>query len=112
MSTIEPKFLLIVTTKDGLTIRNTPRPQSEGGVRLRVEAPGAQLYAQSIHNVGGAEYALLVPRNPNQPEWVRVSEASGAIRYADVIRLESSGGDSQTAALNRIADALFALAKK
>ena len=111
MTVLEPKFLLIVTASDGLIVRNTPRSQSAGGVRLRAEAPGAQLYARSIHNVGGAEYALLAnPRNPNnQPEWVRVSEASGATKYVDIIPLETSDV-GQVAALNRIADALEKLA--
>lgn len=104
---MDPKFLLIVTAKDGLIVRNTPRPQSAGGVRLRVEPPGAQLYAQGIYNVGGAEYALLsIPRNPNQPEWVRVSEASGTIKYAEAIPMAPSENAGIAAALNRLVDML------
>jgi hypothetical protein len=101
-----PKYLLIVIVPNGLIVRNTPRPESQGGVKLRTEAVGAQLYAQSIHNIGGVEYALLVPRNPNQPEWIRVAEAGGTPKYVDIISLEQEGTDTVSQALNNIAQAI------
>lgn len=50
---MDPKYLLIVTAKDGLIVRNTPRSQKDGGVRLRAEPVGAQLYATQIINTDG-----------------------------------------------------------
>lgn len=104
-----PKYLLIVIVPSGLIVRNTPRPESLGGVKLRVESVGAQLYAQSIHNIGGVDYALLVPRNPNQPEWVRVAEAGGVPKYVDIIPLEQTENDTVSQALNNIAQAISKL---
>lgn len=94
----EQKLLLIVVHPNGLIVRDTPRSQTDGGIRRRAEAPGNQLAAYSIHNIGGVPYARLVPRNPAQPEWVRVAEADGLIRYVDVIPLDGSK--------NELADAI------
>jgi hypothetical protein len=82
----EPRYLLIVKVTAGLTVRDTPRPASEGGQSRRVVPVGSQLYAYSIHNIGGVPYALLVPQNPNKPEWVRVREREG-LEYCDVLEL-------------------------
>jgi len=111
----EPKYLLIVRAKAGLKVRDTPRPESEGGVARRSEPVGKQLYAYDIHWIGPVQYARLVPQNPLKPEWVRVAEADNSVVYVDVIALEgSTGGDNGVgaiaAALNRIADALLVLA--
>jgi hypothetical protein len=83
-----PRFLLIVKQPRGLIVRDTPRAESDGSIRLRTEAVGKQLQAYSIHNINGVPYARLVPQNPTKPEWVRVREADGSIEYVDVISLE------------------------
>lgn len=101
---MEPKYLLIITAKDGLIVRNTPRSQKDGGVRLRAEPVGAQLYATQIINTDGVEYGLLVPRNPNQPEWVRISEGGGSMRYVDTIPLQPKADSALVDALYRLAD--------
>lgn len=101
-----PRYLLIVTTPSGLVVRNTPRPESLGGVKMRTESVGKQLYAQSLHNIGGVVYALLVPRNPNYPEWVRTAEAGGVPSYVDIIDLEQDKNDTVSDALNNIAQAI------
>jgi hypothetical protein len=62
--------------------------------------------AYSIHNIGGVDYARLVPENPQRPEWVRVAEADKSMVYVDVIDLGESGDSDIAQALNRIADAL------
>jgi hypothetical protein len=97
------KLLLIVTAPDGLVVRDTPRSQTQGALRRRVEPVGAQLLAYSKHNIGGVPYARLVPRNPAQPEWVRVQEADGLTRYADVIDLD---GGEDVVCLHDDSDAL------
>lgn len=100
--------LLIVTAPSGLIVRNTPRSQTQGGVKMRTEPVGAQLYAKSIHNIGGVDYALLVSRNPNYPEWVRVAEAGGTPKYVDIIDLEQSESDTVLLqAAHVIADAIL-----
>lgn len=112
---MEPKYLLIVKVPRGLIIRDTPRPESQGGIRMRTEAVGKQLYAYGVHNIDGVDYARLVPQNPQKPEWVRVAEADHSIEYVDVIPLEESlisGSDAIAKAIDRIADAFEDLAKK
>lgn len=103
----EPKYLLIVTARDGLVVRNTPRPEGKGGVKLRAESVGAQLYAFRIINVDGVQYAALVPRNPFQPEWVRVAEAGGVPAYVDVIELAPSNSDRLVDAIERLTAAIL-----
>jgi hypothetical protein len=93
---MEPKFLLIVKVSRGVTVRDTPRPQSQGGREMRTVAVGAPLYAYDIHNIDGVEYARIVPQNPQRPEWVRVAEADHSIGYVDVYPLEQS---TETSAL-------------
>jgi hypothetical protein len=107
---MEPKYLLIVTVPSGLVVRNTPRPQSEGGLEMRKVAVGFPLYAYSIHNIQGVEYARLVPQNPQKPEWVRVKDIS--IEYVDVIELESQDSTASLAtAVTLLATAARELAK-
>ena len=100
----EPKFLLIVKVRDGLWVRNTPRPESLGGVGIRKVAVGRPLYATSIHVIDGVPYARLVPQRQGQEEWVRVREADSSTEYVDVIELESKEDVS-------IAQAILELAK-
>ena len=89
----------------GLVIRDTPRPESQGGRELRVVPVGAQLYAYGIHNIAGVPYARLVPLNPQKPEWVRVAEADHSVEYADVIELTDETVDT-----SQIAEAIIRLA--
>lgn len=111
MSLLEPQHLLIVKQPRGLIIRDTPRPESQGSRAMRTVAVGTQLYAYKIIDVSGVEYALLVPQNPQKPEWCRVKEADGSIVYVEVIDLV--GGSNQWSgvvrALERIADALVVI---
>lgn len=93
---MEPKILLIVKVPKGITVRDTPRPQSQGGREMRTVAVGTALYAYDIHNIDGVDYARLVPQNPQKPEWVRVAEANHSIEYVDVFPLEQS---TETSAL-------------
>lgn len=104
---MEPKYQLIVRNKTGVVIRDTPRPQSEGGVARRTVPVGTTLMCYTILNVGGVDYAQLVPQNPLKPEWVRVAESDKSVIYVDVYPLEEeSTNDSIAKALNRIADAI------
>lgn len=110
---MEPNFLLIVKVPRGIIIRDTPRPESEGGRAMRTEAVGKQLYAYSIHNINGVPYARLVPQNPVKPEWVRVREADSNTEYVDVISIKGSDQSSMIAiALVELADAIKLLANK
>jgi hypothetical protein len=104
---MEPTLLLIVKVAKGLIIRDTPRPESQGGIALRSVPVGTQLYAYDKHNIGGVDYARLVPQNPQKPEWVRVAEADHSIVYVDVIELGAQGDNADVVnALNNIADAI------
>ena len=91
---MEPKFLLIVKVVKGLVVRDTPRPESQGGKALRNVVVGGQLYAYGIHYINQVPYARLVPLNPQQPEWVRVAEADGNTKYVDVIDLQTKDSTS------------------
>lgn len=97
---MEPKLLLIVSVRDGLIVRDTPRPESRGGKALRKVPVGSQLYAYEIHYFENVAYARIVPINPQRPEWVRVAEADGGITYVDVIELDVI--DSSKALANAI----------
>ena len=104
---MEPQFLLIVKQPRGLVIRDTPRPESQGGKALRTVAVGTALYAYSLHNLEGVQYARLVPQNPQKPEWVRVVEADGSVEYVDVIEMEETGEQaSLVSAIRELADVL------
>lgn len=110
---MEPKILLIVKSPRGLIIRDTPRPESQGGRAMRSVAVGGQLYAYGIHNISGVPYARLVPQSSQKPEWVRVKEADGSVEYVDVIDLGSSDGVSELAnAVTLLAAAVRELARK
>lgn len=103
----EPQFLLIVKQPRGLVVRDTPRAESEGAIRLRSEPVGKQLLAYGIHNISGVPYARLVPQNLIKPEWVRVKEADGSIEYVDVIPLtDGSTTVAMVAALDHMAEAI------
>ena|SRR5688500_3145291 len=101
---MQPSLLLVVTVRDGLLVRDTPRPESRGSKVLRKVSVGGQLYAYRIHHFENVAYARIVPINPQRPEWVRVAEADGEKTYVDVIELDVK--DSTTA----IADAITLLA--
>ena len=110
-----PKLLLIVKVVKGLVVRDTPRPESQGGKALRSVPVGAQLYAYDIHYFESVAYARLQPINPQRPEWVRVAEADGGTEYVDVIELEPAKDDSTTAladAITLLATAVRELAKR
>ncbi len=104
--------MLIVKVVRGLIVRDTPRPESEGGRPMRSIPVGAQVYAWDIHNIGGVNYARLVSQNPQRPEWVRVSEADNSIVYVDVIPLESSEDASLVHALHELTVAVKEVAKR
>ncbi len=104
---MDPKHLLIVKVTKGIYIRDTPRPQSQGGREMRAVAVGTALYAYDIHNIDGVEYARLVPQNPLKPEWVRVAEANHSIEYVDVFPLEQPAEDTAlVAAIRELANAI------
>jgi len=108
----EPKYLLIVKVVKGLVIRDTPRPESQGGRPMRSVAVGSQLYALGIHNIGGVNYAQLVPQNPLKPEWVRVAEADHSVEYVDVIELKPASDDGLADAVRELTNAVRDLAKR
>jgi len=110
---MEPKFLLIVKVVKGLVVRDTPRPESQGGKALRNVVVGGQLYAYGIHYINQVPYARLVPLNPQQPEWVRVAEADGNTKYVDVIDLQTKDSTSVLAdAVTLLATAIRDAANK
>jgi hypothetical protein len=76
---MEAKYIIIVTEPAGWLIRDTPRPESQGAIRRRAEAPGAQPHAYEILPFDGVPYAYLVPQNSMKPEWARVGEAGSVI---------------------------------
>ena len=105
---MQPKFLLIVIAPRGVIIRDTPRPQSEGGIQLRTVAVGKSLDCYDIHNIGGVPYGRLVPQKPGTTEWLRIKEADGTQPLVDVIELEDSETDSSLAkAITLLAKALM-----
>jgi hypothetical protein len=105
---MEPKFLLIVKVPRGIVVRDTPRPESQGGRAMRNVAAGTALYAYDIHNIAGVEYARLVPQNPQKPEWVRVAEAQPGMEYVDVYPLEKidSENEALVAAIRELTNAI------
>jgi hypothetical protein len=104
---MDPKYLLIVKVKNGLVIRDTPRPESEGGRPIRTVGVGTSLNALGIHNINGVDYARLVPQNPLRSEWVRVAEADHSIEYVDVIEFfEKTENEKLADAINNLADAI------
>ena len=104
---MDAKYLLIVTAKNGLVARDTPRPQSEGGIQVGAPYPvGSQIFAYDIHNINGVPYARIVPRNPYKNEWVRTSETGGANPYADVVPLEDDSQNELAKAINNLAEAI------
>jgi len=109
---MEPRFLLIVKVPKGIVIRDTPRPEGQGGNHMRAVPVGRSLYAYGVHNIQGVDYARLVPQNPQRPEWVRVAEADHSIEYVDVIDLGTSDDSSVAAAIIRLADAIRAAVEK
>jgi len=110
---MEPKYLLIVKVARGLVVRDTPRPEGQGGRHLRSVAVGGNLYAYGIHFIDQVPYARLVPLNPQQPEWVRVAEADGNTKYVDVIDLQTNDSTSALAdAVTLLATAIRELASK
>ena len=100
---IEPKYQLIVKVPKGVVVRDRPAPDSQGAAKMRAEPIGKSLMAYTIINIGGVDYAGLIPQNPLRPEWVRVAEADHSIEYVEVIPLASSES-------NLIANAIFRLA--
>jgi hypothetical protein len=109
---MDPKFQLIVKVANGLVVRDRPAPDSRGAQKMRVEPVGKSLMAYTIINIGGVNYAGLVPQNPLKPEWVRVAEADHSIEYVEVIPLDGTASDSESAvAFNRMADAIENLAE-
>lgn len=104
----KPKFLLTVKPPAGLIVLDTPRPLGQGAAKRRVEVKGAQLYAYDIFTFeGGVRYALLVPREPGKPEWVRVAEAGSLVpEYVDVKELAPSQEYNIAEALDRFSGAV------
>ena len=108
---MEAKYLLVVKVRDGLIIRDTPRPASQGGIERRRVGAGSALMAYLIINIDGVEYAWIVPKDPQKPEWVRVDD--GNIEYVEVIDIQPErGGMSDVAeAIRYAADTLAAALK-
>jgi hypothetical protein len=104
---MEPKLLLIVKVPKGIIVRDTPRPQSQGGREMRTVPVGTALYAYDIHNIDGVNYVRLVPQNPQKPEWVRAAEANQSIVYVDIYPLEHSSEDTAlVSAIRELANAI------
>lgn len=102
--TEQPRYNVVVVHTDGVIIRNQPRPQSMGSARLRAEPVGAVLLAYNIHRMSdGVRYARLVPRGMS-PEWARVEEVDGSVKYLEVVPLDGGAG-------NELAEALRYLGK-
>ena len=108
---MEPKYLLIVKVPQGIIIRDTPRPQSQGGIERRRVGVGTTLQAYRIINVNGVDYAWLVPQNPLKAEWARVAEADGSIEYVEVLDLEPEN-DGLAGAIRELARAIVVMAGK
>jgi len=107
----QPKLLLIVKVSKGMVVRDTPRPESQGGKALRSVPVGAQLYAYGIHYVQNVPYARLVPLNPQRPEWIRVAEADGSSEYVDVIELgEKDNTEALSESVTMLANSITLLA--
>ncbi len=102
------RYLIIITAPAGLKIMDTPRPQSQGAIVRRAEGKGSQLYAYKIINFAGVDYAMLVPRDPNKPDWMRMGEADRPRLYAEETDLLGGDVDDDpiARALNNIADAI------
>ena len=91
------KHILTVKVSKGLVIRDSPRPESQGGNARRTVPVGKTLYAYNIFDVGPVPYAELVPEDPTKPEFVRVREADFSILYVDVFTLPQDEVSDMTA---------------
>ena len=108
---MEAKYALVCRVPQGLVIRDRPGPASAGAIERRKAGPNSILLAYHIINIDGVEYAWLVPKDPQKPEWVRVDD--GNIEYVEVIDIQPErGGMSDVAeAIRYAADTLAAAIK-
>jgi hypothetical protein len=114
---IKPRYKCVVQAKAGMTSRDTPRSQSDGGVAINNYPVGATIYAFQRLQVKGVPYMQIVPRDPMRPEWMREAEADNSVIYLKVSDLYPSepadtGGDSLVAAVDRVANAILLIAVK
>ena len=115
---IKPRYKCVVQVRDGMTSRDTPRSQSDGGLAMNLYKVGDTLYAFQRLVIKGVPYMQIVPRDPTKPEWVREAEADNSKIYLKVTDLypdePDHGGESNdlARAVNRLADAVLTLASK
>ena len=123
------RYELKVIVPLGVKIFDSPRPEAKGAQRRRSESVGITLHASDILIIEGVPYGELIPRDPQKPEFVRISEAGGLVKdditgkviqfdsvltYCKVKNVETAqGGDTVLSILRemrdhqkRIADAL------
>lgn len=81
-------LLVIITERFGMDILDRPISQSEGAKVLRKEQCGTRLTAIAKIFKNGVPYAVLVPREPNKPEYMRIAERDNSIVFAEVIEIE------------------------
>lgn len=73
----EHKYDLKIIVPLGLKILDRPAPEARGAKKRRDEPVGTVLKASDILLIQGVPYGQLIPRDPQKPEFVRISEAGG-----------------------------------
>jgi hypothetical protein len=122
MDNAQARYILKIIVPLGIKILDSPRPESSGARMRRTEAVGVALQAKDILIIAGVPYGELISRDPQKPEYIRISEAGGLVKdqltgkavqfdnvltYCQVTNLDVvPATDPIVSALNRIADAL------
>lgn len=77
---MDAKYELKVIVPLGAKILDQPRPEAKGAHKRRDDPVGTKLQATDILIIEGVPYGELIPRDPQKPEYVRISEAGGLVK--------------------------------
>jgi hypothetical protein len=100
-------YKAIVIAPKGINIYDRPAAQAKGAIKRRSEPNGKHLIVETFFNIEGVPYAALVPQNPDKPEYIRIAERDGSIKYVELVDLASDQQELITA-IRELTEALKA----